>query len=206
VFWEDVDLSAWQPLFYGERAIYPHRPVSINRPDSRLDLNNIAYNILSALDLNVWRMADSVLCPITKKPRMVSDFFDQTDRDIRDNCKRWFAQAAAVADVPGLVWWDYNLTSVGNLKRADRAVDWVQERNENMHQKFARRSDRPPSPGHQLLHGVVDSTQEGFWEVYLFSQRIMVQVLDETVLNCLENCVDKTINKFHPLPSEVIVE
>jgi hypothetical protein len=112
----------------------------------------------------------------------------------------------AVADVPGLVWWDYNLTSVGNLKRADRAVDWAQERNKSLHRKFADDAGRSPVPGHHLLHGMVDCTQEGFWDVYRFSQRLLVQVLDETVLNCLENSVDRAINKFDQLPAEVIVE
>ena len=206
VFWEDVDLKAWQPLYYGERALYPHRPASINRPDSRLDINNIAYNILSAMDINLWRVADCVLCPITKRPRMVSDFFDQRDREFRDHYERWFAQAVAVFDVPGLAIYDYNLTSAGNLKRADRAVDWVQERNKNIHEKLADGQGHSPLPGHRMLHGAVDFTQETFWDVYRFSQRILVQVLDETALNCLENTVDRAINHFDPLPAEVIVD
>ncbi len=206
VFWEDVDLEAWQPLWYGERERYPHLPKSINRPGSFFDLNNIAYNAISVMDLNIWKLADTALCPITKRKRCVSDFMDRTDRYCRTHCRQWFAQAVAVLDVPGVAVYDYNLTSIGNLKRADRALDWVQTRNKNLHQKLAHRTNRTHFPGHNLLHGVVDKTQAGFWEVYRFSQRILVQVLDETVLNSLENGVDRAINKFDQLPAEVIVE
>ncbi len=204
VFWEDVDLNAWHPLYYGERALYPHRPASINRPFSRLDLNNIAYNVLTTMDINLWRVADALLCPITKDPRAVSDFLDRTDRHLRDHYEEWFAQAVAVMDVPGLAIYDYNLTSVGNLKRADRAIDWVQERNKNVHERLA--GGTMQGPVHDLLHGAVDGTQLGFWEIYRFSQRLLVQVLDETVLNSLENGVDRTINHFDRLPSEVRIE
>ncbi len=107
-----------------------------------------------------------------------------------------------MADAPGLAVWDYNLTSIGNLKRADRAVDWMQARNKNLHAKFSR----PARSGHGLGHGIVDATQAGFWETYRFAQRILVQVLDETVLNSLENGVDRTMNTFHQLPSEVILK
>jgi hypothetical protein len=206
VFWEDIDLAAWHPLYYGERAAYPHKPVSINRPDCAWDLSNIAYNIISGFDINVWTMADTVLCPITKKPRLVSNFFDETDRYCRDHCKDWFAKAVAVIDVPGLVWYDYTPTSVGNLQRADRAVDWVQDRNHHLHQKIAHKTNRSDFLGHRYLHGFVDCTQEGFWEAYRFSQRIVVELLDETALNSLENGVDRTINHFHKLPAEIIVD
>jgi hypothetical protein len=202
VYWEDVDLNAWHSLFYRERELYPHRPKSINRPACRFDLNNIAYNAISAFDINVWRLADTVLCPVTKRPRLVSDAFDHVDRYFRDHCREWFAQAVAVADAPGLAVYDYNLTSVGNLKRADRAVDWIQARNQNLRAHFSRSA----SPRKGLGHCLVDATQESFWEVYRFSQRVLVQVLDETVLNSVENGVDKTINTFHQLPSEVLVE
>ncbi len=68
-----MDLKAWDRLFYRERELYPHRPMSINRPSCFFDMNNIAYNAISAFDLNVWRLADTVLCPVTKRPRLVSD-------------------------------------------------------------------------------------------------------------------------------------
>jgi hypothetical protein len=205
VYWEDVDLNAWDRLFYRERELYPHRPMSINRPSCFFDLNNIAYNAISAFDLNVWRLADTVLCPVTKRPRLVSDTLDHVDRYCRDHCREWFAQAVAVADAPGLAVWDYNLTSIGNLKRADRAVDWMQARNKNLHAKYSRPTASRRF-GQGLGHCVVDSTQASVWEVYRFAQRILVQVLDETVLNSLENGVDRTINTFHQLPSEVLVE
>lgn len=206
VFWEDIDLQAWNPLCYRERAPYEYLPKSINDPNYPWDLNNIAYNALSIMDINVWRVADSILCPITKRPRFVSGVLDRVDRYTRDHCRDWFAKAVAVADVPGLAVYDYNLTSVGNLKRADRAVDWVQDRNKNLHEKIARRANRDCFPGHHLMHGMIDYTQESFWDVFRFSQRVLVEVLDETVLNSVENGVDRMINKFHQIPSEVIVE
>jgi hypothetical protein len=205
VYWEDIDLHAWQRLFYRERELYPHRPKSINRPACWLDMNNIAYNTLSAFDLNVWRICDTVLRPISKRPRLVSDAFDHVDRYCRDHCRAWFAQAVAVVDAPGIAVSDYSLTSIGNLKRADRAVDWLQARNKNLHAKLSRTGE-PRTPGHRAAHHIVDETQESVWEVYRFAQRLLVQVLDETVLNSVENGVDRAINTFHQLPSEVRVE
>lgn len=206
VFWEDVDLNAWHPLYYGRREAYPHLPKTVNRPDSPLDLNNMAYNLISTMDWNVWRAADRLLCPITKKPRLVSNLIDRADRYCRDHCREWFGEAVAVADAPGLAFWDYNLTSVGNLKRGDRAIDWLQNRNKRLHQKLARHANRTHLPGHHLLHDALDYTQATFWDAYRFGQRLLVQVLDETVLNSVENGVDRAINKFHEVPAEVVVE
>ena len=57
-----------------------------------------------------------------------------------------------------------------------------------------------------MLHDALDYTQASFWDAYRFSQRLLVQVLDECVMNSVENTVDRTINKCRELPSEVIVE
>ena len=206
VFWDDVDLAAWNPLYYKCRAKYPNLPWTINRPTCRLDLNNMAYNALSTFDINVWKMMDLAVAPLLHKKSPVMNFMDRADRYSRDHCRRWFAQAVAVSDVPGTTLWDYNLTSVGNMKRIDRAVDWMQERNKNLHRKIANCVNRSNFPGHCLLHDAIDYTQEGFWDLYRFSQRLLVCVLDETVLNSVENTVDRTINKCRELPSEVIVE
>ncbi len=148
-----------------------------------------------------------MLCPITKKPRCISGRLDRIDRYSRDHCKDWFAKAVAAADAPGLVWYDfYTPTSVGNMKRVDRGVDWLQDRSTCLHEKIAHHMNRDCFPGHYFLHGMVDCTQEGFWDIYRFAQRILVKVLDETVLNSLENGVDHTINKCRKLPSEIRVE
>ena len=55
-----------------------------------------------------------------------------------------------------------------------------------------------------IQHGV-DQLQAGTWEVYRFLQRLVIQMLDESVLNGMENAVDRTVNSRRRTQSEVIL-
>src|SRR5262249_27164448 len=76
MFWEEFDLHAWQPLNYTPAPEYEHMPLSMNRPGSGWDINNITYNAISIGDWSVFRLIDDVLSPVnpgsrTKKKRLV---------------------------------------------------------------------------------------------------------------------------------------
>jgi hypothetical protein len=60
--------------------------------------------------------------------------------------------------------------------------------------------------GAPATNTVIDTVQGSIWEVYRLSQRIMIKVLDEIVLNGIENGVDSTVNAFRTTPAEVTVE
>src|SRR5262245_4263971 len=70
MFWEEVDLRAWQPLSYTPSAEYGHMPLSINQPNSGWDTNNITYNAISIGDWSVFRLIDDVLSPINPGSRV----------------------------------------------------------------------------------------------------------------------------------------
>ena len=64
-------------------------------------------------------------------------------------------------------------------------------------------AEQPQLPGSRLLHGSVDATQKGFWNLYGFGQRTLVQLLDETLIQSLENSTDRTLNAARPMPAEI---
>jgi hypothetical protein len=112
------------------------------------------------------------------------------------------AEGAQALDVSGVALSDYSLTSLGNLKRADGTIDWVQNRGRSLGQTLAREVGGTNVPGSKQVHGTVDTVQGTFWEIYRFAQRVVVQLLDETVLNGIENQSDQAINAFRRLPAE----
>ncbi len=206
VYFSGVDLDAWQPLDYTPLPPYEHLPLSINRPSSAFDLNNIAYNILSVSEWSPLRIFDDVLFPLSRRQGPVTQFVEHVDERVRHSGADWAAEGAQALDIPDVALGDYSLTSLGNLKRVDGAVDWVQQRSLNLDRRVARRVDRKYLPGTRLVHSSVDHVQRGFWELYRFAQRVIVQVLDETILNGIEDATDRAINAGRSLPSEIIVE
>lgn len=206
VYWSDVDLGAWQPLKYTALEPYEHLPISINRPSSPLDLNNLVYNALSIPDINVIRVFDDVLAPLSPGERPIIRSVERTDHFVRNRAPRWIGEAVEVLDLPGMSLGDYSLTSLGNLKRADRAIDWVQNRGLELDRGLAKRMGQSHLPGSEPVHWTLDAAQLSIWEVYRLAQRVAVQVVDETLINSIENGADRTINRFRQMPAEVIVK
>ena len=89
------------------------------------------------------------------------------------------------------------------MRRIDSAVDYVQHRSQDIERKLADVTEQPPLPGSRLLHGSVDATQRGFWNLYGFGQRTLVQLLDETLIQNIENSTDRTLNAARPMPAEI---
>ena len=97
---------------------------------------------------------------------------------------------------------DYSLTSLGNLKRADEAVNWLQARSERLDQRLAAPVGRENGLAAPLANRAVDGVQATFWELYRFAQRVIVEVLDETILNGVENTIDAGVNSTRATPAE----
>ncbi len=205
VLWEDVDLNAWQRLDYQPLAPYEHLPVFTNRPESPLDINNVAYNLIGIPDLNVLRLIDDSMFPLNRGTRPLTKGLEQAERGMRNLPQRWASEGAGVLDLSGLTVGDYSTTSLGNLKRVDRAIDWVQARNQATNAAIAEGLNIEEIPGANLTHSTIDTLQSTIWELYRFSQRVVVEVLDETVLNGIENTTSRAINFFRTQPAEVII-
>jgi hypothetical protein len=235
MFWQDIDLRAWQPLSYTPAAEYPHMPISMNHPGSGWDINNIAYNALSIGDWSIFRMVDDILTPLNpRRPNSsaaadedgegvassatlrkhgdsvsipgVSMTVEAVDRRAAHSRRPWIGDGMRALNVPEVSLSDYSPTSLGNMKRVDEVVDWLQERGTRLDDKLATRAHHRTVLGAPATNTVIDGVQAGFWETYRFAQRIGVQLLDEVLLNGIENGVDSSINAFRTTPAEVIVE
>lgn len=208
VYWDELDLHAWHPLRYQPVKPSSYRPFSINRPDSPFDVNNVAYNVLTVLDLNIFRLADDVVVPFRRKETVALEAtVDALEREFRRNGRDWIAQGAQVLNISGTVLGDYSPTSTGNLKRVDGTIDWVQQRGKNLEHRIARRVGRQRSSrASNWLHFGIDQTQDVFWETYRFGHRVFAEILDEMILNSVENGADHLMNQFRQRhPAEIIV-
>ncbi len=188
VFWDDVNLRAWQPLEYQPRQVSPDRPLTINRPASRFDLNNTAYNVAAVTDVSIFRVFDA---------RRV----EKADAGWRRSDRTWLAEGARAINISEASLSDYSFTSLGNLQRVSGAVDWVQGRTEAARWRPTEQPVRPTR-----ANRAVDLGQEAFWETYRFGQSLLIQTLDETLLNGIENSVDRAVNSTRQTPSEILVD
>jgi arylsulfatase A-like enzyme len=206
VYWRDVDLQAWQPLRYTPADTFQDVPWTINNPNSGWDLNNLAYNALTIGDWSVFRLVDDVLSPLTPGRTKVNQTVEKADRRIAHSRRPWLGEGVQALNIPGVSLADYSPTSTGNLKRMDGAVDWLQERGTRLDGKLATKTNHRTVLGAPIANALIDGVQYSFWEVYRFAQRIIAEVLDETILNGVENGVDATINTFRSTPAEIIVD
>lgn len=206
MYWRDFDLRAWGPLAYTPIDVYAHQPLSINQPFSGWDLNNVAYDAMAVGDWSVFRLVDDLLSPLTPGRTRVNQTVEKVDQRISRNRRQWVGDGVQALNVPGVALADYSPTSAGNLKRVDQTVDWLQERGTRLDSKLSTKTRKRTVLGTPATNTVIDTVQGSVWEVYRFTQRILVQVLDEVVLNGVENSVDSTINTFRSTPAEVLVE
>ncbi len=205
VYWRDVDLRAWQSLQYSPLERYEHLPLTVNHPSSPFDLNNIAFNILTISELSVFRLFDDILSPLSMGEDRLTRAIEQVDQRIRHVDHNWVVEGAQAIDFPDIALSDYSITSLGNLKRVDGIIDWIQKRSLYLDKRLSKPIGRCRLPGSQHVHQTIDTAQLGFWELYRFTQRLLIEFLDEMLLNGFEDHTDRVMNSFRALPSEVIV-
>jgi hypothetical protein len=201
--WTDYDLGGWRSTTYRPLPTFAAQPISIHDPNSGWDLNNIAYNLISISDWSVFRLVDDVASlAIPGRVTPTQTAADTVDQRARRAERPWVRDAAPAANIPGVTLADYSLTSLGNLKRADEAVNWLQARGEHLDQRLAGPVGRNSVLAAPLANRAVDGVQATFWELYRFAQRVLVEVLDETILNGVENTVDAGVNLNRATPAE----
>jgi hypothetical protein len=205
VYWQDVDLQAWRAIEYTPLKPHAHLPFTINRPSSPFDLNNMAYNVLSVSDVSLLRLFDDVLFPLSPQAAPITTTVENVERRIQASSRAWAAEGVRALNVSGVSLGDYSMTSLGNLKRADGAIDWAQSRGDELEQSVVEYTGAQTVPGMAETQTGIDTLQDGIWEVYRFAQRVVVEVLDENVLNSIENNTDNAINSFRAQPAEIVV-
>jgi hypothetical protein len=203
VYWNDVNLQAWQRLDYTPLDRSLLLPRSINRPEALIDINNIAYGVVMIPDLSIFRIMDDVISPVSGGRQPMTAMADNVEGFLRRRPNPLVSQGAMVPDVPGVSLADYSFTSQGNLQRMDRAIDWVQNAGTAIDQKLAAPLKRETLPLTRPLNRGVDAAQQGFWEVYRFGQRTAIKVVDELVLNGVEDGTGRMLNAMRPVPNEI---
>ena len=128
---------------------------------------------------------------------------ESADSHLRNSDRRWVGEGVEAFNVSGVSLADYCLTSSGNLKRADSLVDWTQNRLRETDRRLAHQLGRKDIPGSRLVHGTIDTTQAAYWEIYRFAERVVVQVIDETILNGIEDGATRAINRYQAVPAEI---
>ena len=201
IYWKDVNLTAWEQVSYQPSAPYEFLPWTVNNPDSPLDLNIIAGNLITLGDISFWRLFDDVVSPLTGGEDYLVSSLENMEQ------QSWklgepVGEATGVIDFSGLTLSDYSQTSIGHLKRVDRAIDWVQERTLELDNSVVSPLGYEQSPPVKIFNGGIDGTQFVVWETYRFVQRIAMQLLDEEILNGLENMTDRGINQLRRVPAE----
>jgi hypothetical protein len=206
VKWNDIDLQAWRPLYYVSLSSFEHMPALVNRPASAFDLNNLAYCALTLGDLSPFRLADDVLAPVTGVDPMIGASVEAFEAELLNSGIEPVAGIVRVLDLPGVALADYSFASLGNLRRYDRAIDWLQEQGLATEEALTTHAGGGPLPGSSATHAAVDGFQSLFWQTHGWLQALVFQALDETILNTLENETDRIINAWRTLPAEISVD
>ena len=205
-FWRDVDLAAWHPLQYTPAAMYANQPWTMSDADNGWDLNNIAYNAMSIGDWSVFRLMDDLLSPLVPGKTKVAVTVDKVDHKVEHIRAPWVGEGVHALNVDGVSLGDYSPTSLGNMQRVNGVVDWVQERGTRLDNRLAAPLGKRSVLGSPASNAVIDGLQSGVWELYRFGQRVMAEVIDDTILNGVENGVDKSVNAFRRTPNQVQVK
>jgi len=206
VYWSDVDLQAWEPYSYRPRGADPLAPWTINQPESPLDVSNMAYNAMAIGDINILRVIDDMMFPLSRKGIALSRGVQKAERRAENGNREWAANGTQALNLSGIALSDYSMTSSGNLTRADRAIDWVQERSRSMEMKVQAKVGHDLFPGSRYVNKTVDGAQSTFWDVYRFGQRTVAGAVDELIINNVENFTDRVVNSVRSVPAEITVE
>ncbi len=203
IYWDTVDLNAWQPVSYQPVAEYPFQPLTVNHPASPYDLNNVAYNTMLFTELSLFRVLDDVVSPLTRGRTPFMTATDRVDSAIRRHREEWVSEGANVFDLTNASIWDYQITSQTNMRRMNAAVDYVQRRGQDIELELADATGQRRLLGTAAMHAAIDATQIGFWNCYGYAQRVLVQALDETIIQGIENSTDRALNATRPMPAEI---
>ncbi len=205
IYWDDLDLKAWRKISYTAMPQYEHMPLTVHHPNSPWDVHNIAYDLLSISDFNALRLFDDAISPLDNGRPVFTKSVEWAEQRLRWSGIPAIRDAEDALDVSTTTIGDYSPMSVGNVKRMDGVIDWVQDRATALDSLVARPLGWENTPGTELLNKAVDRAQWWIWETYRFGQRVAGAFLDEKVLNSIQDGTDKNLNRFRLQPAEIVV-
>lgn len=206
VYWDEIETGAASDIAYAPTTPYAHLPYTINDVNSPWDLNNVAYSLMSIPDWNLYRLFDDVISPISGRKDFLVEHVETLDLNARKVAPGWAADGLNSLNVDSITLNDYNIMSQGNLTRIDRSIDWMQGRSLALDETIAGSLDMQVNPVSKGIHKGIDATQYAFWDLYRFGQRVIIKVVDETLLNGMEDQTDAAVNSWDQLPAERTVE
>ncbi len=180
-------------------------PLTVHNPNSPWDAHNIAYDLLSISDFNALRLFDDAISPLDNGRPVFTKSVEWAEQRLRWSGIPALRDAEDALDVSTTTIGDYSPMSVGNVKRMDGVIDWVQDRATALDSLVARPLGWENTPGTELLNKAVDRAQWWIWETYRFGQRVAGGFLDEKVLNSIQDGTDKNLNRFRLQPAEIVV-
>ena len=205
VYWDDLDLKAWQKLSYNGLPQYEHMPLTVRNPNSPFDIHNIAYDLFSISDFNALRIADDAVSPLTNGRPVATKSVEWGEARLRWSGIPALRDAEEALDVSTTTIGDYSPTSVGNVKRMDGVIQFIQNRATAIDSVVARPFGLENTPGTVVLNKAVDGTRWWLWEAYRFGSRLGGELVDEKLLNAIQDGVDKNLNRFRLQPAEIVV-
>jgi Type I phosphodiesterase / nucleotide pyrophosphatase len=205
IYWDDVDLKAWQKLSYNGLPKYEHMPLTVKHPYSPFDIHNIAYDLVSISDFNALKLMDDAISPVANGRPVLTKSVEWGEAQMRWSGIPALRDTEDALDVSTTTIGDYSPTSVGNVKRIDGVIQWVQNRATALDSVVARPFGLQNTPGTVLVNKVVDGTRWWMWDAYRYGERLGGELLDEKLLNKLEDVTDKNLNRFRLLPAEIVV-
>jgi len=205
IYWDDLDLKAWQKLSYQGLPQYEHMPTKAHDENSPFDIHNIAYSLFSISDFNALRILDDAISPLDNGRPVLTQSVEWAEAKLRWSGIPAVRDAEDALDVSTTTIGDYSPFSVGNIKRMDGVIDFMQNRATALDSLIARPFGVENTPGTVIVNKAIDRTQYWIWETYRFGSRILGGFLDEKVLDTLEDRTAHDVDRLRPQPAEFVV-
>jgi arylsulfatase A-like enzyme len=205
IYWDDLDLKAWQKLSYNGLPQFEHMPLTVHHPNSPFDVHNIAYDLFSISDFNALRIVDEGISPVTNGRPIATKSVEWAEKKLRRSGIPALRDAEDSLDVSTTTIGDYSPTSVGNVKRMDGVIQWIQNRTTAIDSAVARPFGRENTPGTVFVNKAVEGTRWWLWDAYNYGSRLAGELFDEKILSTVEDSIDKNLNRFRLQPAEIVV-
>ena len=150
IYWDDLDLKAWQKLSYNALPQYEHMPLTVHNPNSPFDIHNIAYDLASISDYNALRLFDKAVSPLANGRPVVTQSVEWGESRLRWSGIPAVRDAEDALDISTTTVGDYSPFSVGNVKRIDGVIDWIQNRGDG--DRLSHRSPLSVVKTHRPAH------------------------------------------------------
>lgn len=202
--WDEVLLTDWSSLDYAPRAVDSDVPRTVNRPDSPTDLNTVIFNLASIPNWSPLRILDDVLG--LGHGESVTRAIERSESMAKGSVHTSLSDASGVANISDIAVSDYSPTSVGNLYRIDRLIDWAQRPTQYDTSSANSNTSTDTALPLSALHLGIDRLQDIARSLVALGFRWTVQILDDQLATSLEYAADRVLNVNRHVPAERVIQ